>query len=130
MKRAIIKGFADRARALCDEEHLAEELHNIEGVFVVNENLRETVRRFMEQRPQQIDKREQKEQESRGVVTIPYLKGCLSSAEELLTDTRFELLSSLEERLKRLNTHVKSRLVKSRIALCIRFLAPARILCV
>ena len=30
----------------------------------------------MEQRPQhQIDKREQEEQESRGAVTIPYLKG-------------------------------------------------------
>ena len=29
----------------------------------------------MEQRPQQIDKREQEEQESRGVVTILYLKG-------------------------------------------------------
>ena len=29
----------------------------------------------MEQRPQQIDKREQKEQESRGAVIIPHLKG-------------------------------------------------------
>ena len=29
----------------------------------------------MEPRPQQIDKREQEEQENRGVVTIPYLKG-------------------------------------------------------
>ena len=29
----------------------------------------------MEQSPQQIDKREQEEQESRGVVTIAYLKG-------------------------------------------------------
>ena len=75
MKRAIIKGFADRARALCDEKHLAEELHNIEDVFVANGYPRETVRRFMEQRPQQIDKREQEEPESRGVVTIPYLKG-------------------------------------------------------
>ena len=50
-------------------------LHNIEDVFVANGYPRETVRRFMEQRPQQIDKREQEEPESRGVVTIPYLKG-------------------------------------------------------
>ena len=75
MKRAIIKGFADRARALCDEKHLAEELHNIEDVFVANGYPRETVRRFMEQGPQRIDKREQEEQESRGAVAIPYLKG-------------------------------------------------------
>ena len=73
MKRAII--FADRARALCDEKHLAEELHNIEDVFVANGYPRETVRKFMKQRPQQIDKREKQEEESRRVVTIPYWKG-------------------------------------------------------
>ena len=64
-----------RARALCDEKHLAEEVHNIEDVFVANGYPRETMRRFMEQRPQQIDKREKEEQESRGVVTTRYLKG-------------------------------------------------------
>ena len=75
MKRAIVKGFTERARALCDEKHLAEELNNIEDVFVANGYSRETVRRFMEQRHQQTDKKEQEEQESRGAVTIPYLKG-------------------------------------------------------
>ena len=44
MKRAIIKGFADTARALCDERHFVEELHNIENVFVANGYPRETVR--------------------------------------------------------------------------------------
>ena len=73
MKRAIIKGFADRARALCDEKHLEEELHNIEDVFVANGYPGETVRKFMEQRAQQVDKREQEELKSRAVVTIPYL---------------------------------------------------------
>ena len=29
MKKGIIKGFADRARALCDEKHLEEELKNV-----------------------------------------------------------------------------------------------------
>ena len=52
MKRAIIKGFTGRAWALCDEKHLAEELHNIEDVFVTNGYPREIVRRFMEHRPQ------------------------------------------------------------------------------
>ena len=75
MKRAIVKGFTDGARALCDEKHLAEELNNIEDVFVANGYLRETVRRFMEQRHQQTDRKEQEEQKSRGAVTIPYLKG-------------------------------------------------------
>ena len=47
------------------KKHQGEELHNMEDVYVANRYPRETVRRFMEQRPQQIDKREQEEQESR-----------------------------------------------------------------
>ena len=62
MKRAIIKGFAGIARALCDED-----------VCISNGYPRE--RKFMIHTPQKIDKREQEEQESHGVVTIPYLKG-------------------------------------------------------
>ena len=36
-------------------KHLAEELQSMEAVFVVNGYPRETVRRFMEHRPQQVD---------------------------------------------------------------------------
>lgn len=60
MKRAIIKGFSDRARALCDEEHQEDELHNIEDVFVASGYPRETVRRFMEQKLQQVDKKKKR----------------------------------------------------------------------
>lgn len=54
----------------------------------------------MEQTPRHhIDKKEQEEQESRGIVTIPYLKEMsVSSSGELLTDICFKSLSSLEER--------------------------------
>lgn len=74
LKRAIIKGFADRARALCDEKHLAEKLHNIEDVCVANGHPRVMLRRFREQRLQQKDSQEQEEQESHGVVTVSYLR--------------------------------------------------------
>ena len=50
MKRGIIKGFADRARALCDEHNLQSELQNIEDVFVANGYRREVVRGYMEPR--------------------------------------------------------------------------------
>ena len=48
MKKGIIKGFADRARALCDDQHLGNELINIEDVFVANGYEREKVRKYME----------------------------------------------------------------------------------
>ena len=73
MKRAIIKGFADRTRALCDNDYLKKELCNIEDVFVANGYPRERVRRYMEETYQRND-REQEKEESRGTVTIPYLK--------------------------------------------------------
>ena len=36
VKKGIIKGFADRARALCDDKHIGDELKNVEDVFVAN----------------------------------------------------------------------------------------------
>ena len=69
--------------------------------------------------------------ESHGVVTIPYLKGLSEQFRRShATDTLFELLSNLEERLKRLNAHVKSHLVKGRNVLCKDFLCrPENCVC-
>ena len=36
VKKAVIKGYADRARALCDEQHLEAEMDNIADVFKAN----------------------------------------------------------------------------------------------
>ena len=33
-KRGVIKGYADRARTLCDPQYLQDEMQNIEEVFV------------------------------------------------------------------------------------------------
>ena len=48
MKKGIIKGFADKARAPCDQEHLDCVLENIEHIFVANGYKRERVRKYME----------------------------------------------------------------------------------
>ena len=48
--------LTERRRASCDEKHLAEGIHNIQDVFVANGYPRETVTRFMEQRPQSTDR--------------------------------------------------------------------------
>ena len=36
VKKGVIKGFADRARALCDDKHVDCALKNVEDVFVAN----------------------------------------------------------------------------------------------
>ena len=80
----------------------------------------------MEQRRQQ-KTRKQEEQESRGVVTILYLKGL--SEHFRRTANRHSFRVAFKLRKKRLNAQFKSRLVKGRIALYMRFLVLARILC-
>ena len=68
-------------------KHLAEDLQRIEAVFVANGYPSETVRRFMKQKPQQVDGQEQEGQRSRGIVTTPYSKGLSEQFMRMLTDT-------------------------------------------
>ena len=49
-KKGVIKGYSDRARALCDPQYLQDELQNIEEVFVENGYSRREVRKAMEER--------------------------------------------------------------------------------
>ena len=60
MKKAIIKGFAERARQLCDEETVAEELSNIENIFVANGYKRSEVAECIKKRTKRKRKREMK----------------------------------------------------------------------
>ena len=50
MKKGIIKGFAERARALCDTDCLEREMKNLEDVFVANGYEREDVRETLKER--------------------------------------------------------------------------------
>ena len=70
-KRAVIKGFADRARALFDNDYLEKELCNIKDVFVANGYPRERVRRYRKETYQR-NERDQEKEETRRTVTIPY----------------------------------------------------------
>ena len=74
MKKAIIKGFGDRARSLCDINNVEKELENLEEIFVENGYTKETVRDYLSERqPKVVEDKDDKL--DRGTVTIPYLKG-------------------------------------------------------
>ena len=57
-KRAIIKGYTNRAKALCDPEHLQDELKNIKDVFEENRY----DRREIEQETNKTSEDEEKEE--------------------------------------------------------------------
>ena len=74
MKRAIVKGFGDRARSLCDENNVNEELRNLEEIFVENGYTKDKIREYLSERQPKVAV-ERDEKLDRGTVTIPYLKG-------------------------------------------------------
>ena len=103
MKRAIIKGFADRARALCDHGYLEKELCNIEDVFVANGYSRERVRRCMKETYQRND-RDQEKEESRGTVTIPYLKNVSERFKRIVSRHSFRVAFKPGRKLKEIKS--------------------------
>ena len=74
MKRAIVKGFGDRARSLCDENNVNEELRNFEEIFVENGYTKDKVREYLSEKQPKITE-DRDEKLDRGTVIIPYLKG-------------------------------------------------------
>ncbi len=47
MKWGVIKGFVERAKALCDDDQLQDELTNIQDVFVANGYARSSIKEIM-----------------------------------------------------------------------------------
>ena len=88
MKRGIIKGFIDRAKALCDKEQLQDELTNVEDVFVANGYTREYVKSVM---TEQTNAGKRKEQETIGQVRIPYITGFSEQFKKIAQKHKFEV---------------------------------------
>ena len=67
IKTAVIKGYGDRARALCDKQYLKEELKNVEQVFVENGYTKKEVRKAMKEKHWSDEDDETEEPTIRGV---------------------------------------------------------------
>jgi hypothetical protein len=82
MKKGIVKGFADRARALCDPGCVEGELKNVQDVFVANGHDRETVKRYMKSKEENTgESTESKIEECcTGMVVIPYFQGAIQES--------------------------------------------------
>ena len=72
VKGAIIKGFVDRAKTLCSEKYIEDELNNIMKVFVANGYSKEEVLKHMNRRER---REEEEEPQYKGSISIPYIKG-------------------------------------------------------
>ena len=100
MKRAIILGFAERARALCDEQHLQDELENIEDIFVANGFKRGTVREYMSPKDRLEKENGKEEEEDRGTIVVPYLKGFSEKFKRIARKYKFRVAHTPGRKVK------------------------------
>ena len=68
-KKGIIKGYSDRAKALCDPEYLNDELKNIKEVFKENGYAEEEIEKAMKERERTTTENET-EEHSHGMVVM------------------------------------------------------------
>ena len=102
MKKGIIKGFADRARALCDDKHLEDELKNVEDVFVANGYDRKVVKQYMKQNVR--GEREMEEQQYRGKLIVPYVRGISEQFKRVALKRSFQTAFKPGKKVKDLKT--------------------------
>ena len=69
IKHGVIKGFGDRARALCDPQYLQNELKNIEEVFLENGFDKKEIQNSL--KPREIREKTGEGEGKRGLVMIP-----------------------------------------------------------
>ena len=86
MKRGVIKGFIDRAKVLCDDDQLQDELKNIEDVFVANGYNRKSVKEIMTAKKHSVT---EDKDEVIGHVRLPYIKGFSEQFKKIAKKHRF-----------------------------------------
>ena len=106
VKKAVIKGYADRARALCDEQHLEAEMDNIADVFKANGYEEKEIKEAMKQR----ERREGVEEDKRGVISMPNIPGVTPQFARVAKQHGFRLVNNTDKRVRDLSTSAKTPL--------------------
>ena len=89
IKKGVIKGYADRARALCDPEYLQSELDNIAQVFEDNGYSKEEVQEAMKEKTISRRQDDTDEETKRGIVVMPNIPNFSSQFKKNCQGTRF-----------------------------------------
>ena len=106
IKKAIIKGFADRARALCDEQHLESEMNNIAEVFRENGYKEKEIKEAMKEK----EKAKEQQEESRGVITLPNIPGVMPQFTRVAKQHGFRVANNTDKKVRDLSTNAKTPL--------------------
>ena len=109
IKRGVIKGYAERARALCDPEYLNSEMQNIEQVFEENGYSREEVKDAMKEKEKNTTE-DDEEESIRGIVVMQNVPGFTPQFNKIARKHGFRVANKTENRVKDLISKAKTPL--------------------
>ena len=109
IKKAIIKGYGDRARNLCDPQYVKEELKHVEQVFIENGYSQKEVQDALKEKT---PRREEDEEESpsRGIVSMPNIPTFTNRFNSIARRHRFKTANKADYKVRDLTTKVKTPL--------------------
>ena len=107
MKKGIVTSFAERARVICDDDKLEDELQNIEDVFVANEYRRDEVRTWINE-PRKV-REEEKEPPTAGRITLPYVKGLAERFKKIASAHNFKVSYTPGTKLKQIRRRCETQ---------------------
>lgn len=108
IKKGVIKGFGDRARALCDPQYLKDELNNIEEVFVENGFTKKEVENAMKPKEQTGESKE--DNFSRGIVMLPNIPVFTSRFNKIARKHNFRSANKTDKKVNNLANTAKTPL--------------------
>ena len=109
-KRGVIKGYGDKARALCDQQYLEEELKNIEDVFTENGYARQEVRNALSETHQTRDLDRSRWQETRGIVSLQNIPKFTQIFSRIAGQHRFRTTTKAENKVRDITSKARTPL--------------------
>jgi hypothetical protein len=109
-KRGVIKGYADRARSLCDTAYLENEMKNIQDVFQDNGYTKEEIIDAMTE-TQRTDREEETEDvATRGIVVMPNVPGFTQQFNKIARKHNFRVANKADNKVRDLISSAKTPL--------------------
>jgi len=109
-KRGVIKGYSDRARALCDEQYLEQEMKNIEDVFTENGYTRQEVKKAMSETRKAKDENRLDEQKSRGLISMPNVPKFTQIFSRIARQHRFRTTTKADNKVRDITAKARTPL--------------------
>ena len=109
IKTGVIKGYADRARTLCDPKYLEDEMKNIEAVFEDNGYTKVEIRKAMEEKGRN-EETNNAEEDTRGMVVMQNIPNFTPKFNQIARKHGFRVANKTENKVKDLISTAKTPL--------------------